>query len=63
MSPKPVLQPTAADSTCMSGDGHVTSGAVLEFLSGLAGLSISQCGHGSDDNVFQCEVTDGALTG
>lgn len=55
-------QPIAADSTCMSGDGHVTSSAVLEFLSGLSGLSVSR-GHGSDTTAFYCKVTDGALTG
>lgn len=58
-----VLQPIAADSTCMSGDGHVTNSAVLEFLSGLSGLSVSRCTHSSDTTVFTCEVTDGVLTG
>ena len=56
-------QPIAADSTCMSGDGHVTSSVVLEFLSGLAGLSVSRCQQSSSGIVFHCEVIDGSLTG
>jgi hypothetical protein len=56
-------KPTAADSTCMSGDSHMTNSAVLEFLSRLAGLSVSRCEPGSDETVFHCKVTDGALTG
>lgn len=47
----------------MSGDGHVTNSAVLEFLSGLSGLSVSRCTHSPDTTVFTCEVTDGMLTG
>ena len=57
------MQPIAADSTCMSGDSHVTSNAVLEFLGGLAGLSVSRCIHNSASTVFYCEVMDGVLNG
>ena len=41
----------------------MTNSAVLEFLSRLAGLSVSRCEPGSDETVFHCKVTDGALTG
>ena len=47
----------------MAGDGHVTSSIVLEFLSGLSGLSISQCVKGSDSTIFHCKVSDGSLAG
>ena len=47
----------------MSGDGHVTNTAVLEFLTGLTGVSVSRCVHGSGTTIFHCQVTDGSLTG
>ena len=47
----------------MSGDGHVTKSAVLQFLSGLAGVSVSRCVHTPATTVFHCEVTDGTLSG
>lgn len=58
-----IEQPIAADSTCMSGDCHVTNSVVMEFLGGLAGLSVSRCVHSSSSTTFHCEVTDGALNG
>ena len=47
----------------MSGDGHVTNSVVLEFLSGLSGLTISRCVQGSATTVFHCQVNDGSLAG